>query len=252
MSLIIDGGHGGTDPGAVGNGIREEDYTLKISLYQYKRFKELGVPVTLTRSTDKTLDSVARTDIVRKSGMKHCMSNHINAGGGDGAEVIHSIHSNGKWANLVMDELVKVGQNKRRVFSRKSTSGKDYYYMHRLTGNVETIIVEYGFLDSKLDDVVQLKQHWETYAEAVVKAYCQYAGYTYKPKQGVKPVAQPNVPKSIFTDVPVDKFNYEDIKKAKELGLVAGYSDGTFRPNQPMTRSQMATVLVRLYEKLKG
>lgn len=81
--LIIDPGHGGIDPGGGTNRYwKEKDLTLKISLYQYNRYKELGVPVAMTRSIDKTLDPDERTRIVRNSGAKYCHSNHINAGEG--------------------------------------------------------------------------------------------------------------------------------------------------------------------------
>ena len=45
--IVIDAGHGGSDPGASGNGIIEKDLTLKISQYMYDRFRELGIPVTI-------------------------------------------------------------------------------------------------------------------------------------------------------------------------------------------------------------
>ena len=50
--IVIDAGHGGNDPGAVGNGITEKDYTLKISQYMANRLRDLGADVTLTRNTD--------------------------------------------------------------------------------------------------------------------------------------------------------------------------------------------------------
>ena len=50
--------------------------------------------------------------------------------------------------------------------------------MHRNTGDTESIIVEYGFLDSKEDDVSQIKNNWQNYAEAVVQAVLKYIGYT--------------------------------------------------------------------------
>ncbi len=56
--------------------------------------------------------------------------------------------------------------------------------MHRDTPNNETVIVEYGFLDSTGDDVNQLKNNWEQLAEAVVKATVEYAGGTYTPVEG--------------------------------------------------------------------
>ena len=46
----------------------------------------------------------------------------------------------------------------------------------------ETVIVEYGFTDSNQDDVTQIKNNWESLAEAVVKAIASYAGVTYSEK----------------------------------------------------------------------
>ena len=41
--------HGGSDPGAVSGNLREKDFTLKAANYMYNRFRELGVPVAITR-----------------------------------------------------------------------------------------------------------------------------------------------------------------------------------------------------------
>ncbi len=83
--IVIDPGHGGKDPGASGNGIIEKDLNLLISKYMYDRFRELGVPVTLTRNTDETLDQTARVNkILDAYGNDKdvvVISNHINAGG---------------------------------------------------------------------------------------------------------------------------------------------------------------------------
>ena len=51
--------------------------------------------------------------------------------------------------------------------------------MHRDTPNNETVIVEYGFIDSTKDDVEQIKKNYETYAEAVVRAVADYKGIPY-------------------------------------------------------------------------
>src|SRR5690625_4300567 len=177
--LIIDPGHGGKDPGGGSNHLwKEKDKALKISKYQQNRFKELGVSVVMTRTSDVYLDSNPRAKKVRESGAKYCISNHINAGGGEGAETIHSIHTDGKLANLILDEIVSEGQRKRRVFTRKLSNGQDYYFMHRLTGNVETVIVEYGFADNA-NDTNRIAKNWKAYAEAVVRAFCKHIGHKY-------------------------------------------------------------------------
>ena len=104
----------------------------------------------------------------------------MNPPGGDGAEVIYALRNNPTLSNLVLTELGKQGQNIRKAYQRRLTSNpsKDYYFMHRNTGDTESIIVEYGFLDSKKDDVSQIKNNWKNYAEAVVQAVLQYIGYT--------------------------------------------------------------------------
>ena len=85
--VVIDPGHGGEDGGAVGNGITEKNLTLDISKYMYDRFKELGIPVALTRDSDSTLTSDSRPGVaLSKFGNGEdviIISNHINAGGGD-------------------------------------------------------------------------------------------------------------------------------------------------------------------------
>ncbi|MEN2465190.1 N-acetylmuramoyl-L-alanine amidase [Ornithinibacillus sp. JPR2-1] len=185
--LIIDPGHGGIDPGGGTNRYwKEKDLILKISLYQYNRYKELGVPVAMTRSIDKTLDPDERTRIVRNSGAKYCHSNHINAGGGDGAEVIHSIYDGKEMAERIAQELKREGQNIRRVFTRTlpGNASKDYYFIIRETATVITNIIEYGFADSPGDDIEQLRNNHLAYAEAVVRAFCQHVGIAYRRPKG--------------------------------------------------------------------
>jgi len=84
---------------------------------------------------------------------------------------------------LILSELEKEGQNSRKVFQRRlpSDSSKDYYFIHRNTGQTQPVIVEYGFLDSSKDDVYQLKNNYENFAEAVVRAVLEYINVDYQP-----------------------------------------------------------------------
>ena len=188
--IVIDPGHGGTDPGAVANNLKEKDYTLLISKYMYDRFKELGIPVRLTRDTDTTLSPKERTSKVQSffgNGKDVVViSNHLNAGGGDGAEVIYALRNNSTLSKKVLDEIEKEGQNVRKYYQLRLPSNpiKDYYFMHRDTPNNETIIVEYGFVDSTKDDVEQIKNNYEKYAEAVVRAVADYKGIKYTAPTG--------------------------------------------------------------------
>ena len=170
--IVIDPGHGGMDPGGGSNiHFKEKDMVLKISLEQKRHFERNGISVYMTRTTDEFLPANKRTPRVRGAGAKYCISNHINAGGGEGAETIYSIFSKSTIANGIMNALVKAGARKRRVFTRRH-GNNDYYYMHRETGSVNTVIVEYGFADNARD-TQKILNDWREYAEAVARYYIE-------------------------------------------------------------------------------
>ena len=155
--VIIDPGHGGVDSGARGSDLLEKEYNLLISRYMYDRFRELGVPVYITRDSDTTLEP---TDRIKKIMSFYgndpnvvLVSNHLNAGGGTGAEVIYALRNNSKLANSILNNIGNTGQSTRRVYQRRLPSDptKDYYYILRNTGNIEPLIVEYGFIDNDKD-----------------------------------------------------------------------------------------------------
>lgn len=187
--VVIDAGHGGSDSGAIGNGIIEKNLTLDISKYMYDRLKELGVPVKLTRNSDVDLPASERPQrVLDQYGNGKdviVISNHINAGGAEGAEVIYALRNKDTLAKKILDELEKQGQLVRKYYQRRLPSdyNKDYYYMLRNTPNTEALIVEYGFLDNA-SDANKLKNNYKKYAEAVVKAVTEYAGYKYVPLAG--------------------------------------------------------------------
>ena len=83
--IVVDAGHGGSDPGAINGNIKEKDFTLEAALYMYDRFNDLGVPVAITRDTDRTLTRSERlstmTDTFGNDENVIVLSNHINAGG---------------------------------------------------------------------------------------------------------------------------------------------------------------------------
>lgn len=183
--VIIDPGHGGVDPGTSANGIVEKNYNLMISQYMNKRLNELGIPSTLTRSSDITLsptDRIKRIKSIYGSGNDVIViSNHLNSGGGDGAEIIYALRNNDSLSKIIKNNIEKTGQNVRKYYQRRlpSNSAKDYYFILRDTANNESILMEYGFVDSNKDDVNQIKNNYKELAEAVVKSLAEYMGYKY-------------------------------------------------------------------------
>ena len=94
--IVVDPGHGGHDPGAVGpNGIQEKDVVLAIGLRLRELFKEeLGVDVVMTRSTDVFIPLEERTAIANKVGADLFLSVHANAAANRSAAGIETYYLN--------------------------------------------------------------------------------------------------------------------------------------------------------------
>ena len=169
----------GNDPGTVGNGVQEKDLTLQISKYMYDRFKELGIPATLTRTSDETLSSTERVKrILNAYGNKSnviLISNHINSSAtpntAEGAEVIYALRNEDTLAKNILNALKNEGQVVRRVYQRASENNPntDYYFIHRETGKLEPVIIEYGFINNT-EDINRVKNNYKRYVDAIVDA----------------------------------------------------------------------------------
>lgn len=195
-SIIIDAGHGGTDPGANGFGIAEKDWALEISRYQYYRLKDLGAKVALTRKEDRTLTPTERIARI-KNQYDVCVSNHWNAfdGRARGIETIHSVHTKSDFAKDIADRLAETtGLPLRRVFKRTISTGVDYYFLHRLTGRTETVIIEYGFIDNQQDcNYYNNKENLYDAAEAVIAGVCKKIDIQYRRPSGKNKVKENKV-----------------------------------------------------------
>ncbi|MDD5692796.1 MAG: N-acetylmuramoyl-L-alanine amidase [Candidatus Omnitrophica bacterium] len=78
--IVLDAGHGGEDPGAIGRtGLREKDVVLDIVKRLTKLLKAEGVEVVLTRSSDSFVPLARRVDIANRSGADLFVSIHANA-----------------------------------------------------------------------------------------------------------------------------------------------------------------------------
>lgn len=177
LRLIIDAGHGGLDTGGYYKGYREKDLNIVIA----KRVKELlkNFKPHMTREDDITIIWDKRAAMI-KNKYDYCISIHFNIGEGEGVEAIHS-HLSSKGKTLAtqivngINETAGIPKRPNAVYSKKNTAGQDYYYMHRLTGNTVTIIVECMFLDNPYENDIN-KLNVEKIAQGIANGFIKFAG----------------------------------------------------------------------------
>ncbi len=79
-TVVIDPGHGGRDPGAVGPGdVYEKDVVLQVSLKAKQKLEEKGLKVILTREKDEFLGLQERAKVANEAGGDIFISIHANA-----------------------------------------------------------------------------------------------------------------------------------------------------------------------------
>ena len=175
--VIIDASHGGDDTGVVVDGVSEKNLVLDISKYMYDRLRSLGVPVSITRDSDMTLTDDKRVDkILNTYGNSSdviVISNHVDSDE-DSAQIIYALRNSNSLANLIEKQLVSSGLNVKEPYQRRlpGDTSKDYYSIHRNTGVIQPVLIQYG----NMSDYSDIQANYKKYVDAVVSAISSYLG----------------------------------------------------------------------------
>jgi len=144
--VVVDPGHGGGDPGAVGNGIQEKDVVLPISQATGRELQRLGYVVYYTRTEDVEIDLAPRVALAEKVGANAFVSIHANslASRADQVRGIETFFAPGSRSGRELAELIQAqavsatGANDRGVKSAR------FYVIYKTT--MPSVLVETGFV----------------------------------------------------------------------------------------------------------
>lgn len=168
------------------NGIVEKDFTFTIAKYINERLNNIGIENFLVDENNTGLTDEEKVNIIKdKYGNGNniiVISNRLNKGGKNGAEIMYPLRNNSKLASLIASNLEDAGQTVLKYYQLRNNSdtSKDDNYLIRNTANNLTIVIDYGYIDNT-SDANFLKNNYEKLAEAVVKSIANYAGVSYSP-----------------------------------------------------------------------
>ena len=149
--VILDAGHGGDEPGAIYNGRKEKDDTLRLTLAVGRILEENGVSTLYTRTTDVYNSPQEKAEIANRSGADLFISIHRNAmpvpGTGRGASVLVYEDSGiaAVLAENILKNLVQLGFKDQGIVERPGL------VVLRKT-RMPAVLVEVGFIDSPVDN----------------------------------------------------------------------------------------------------
>jgi N-acetylmuramoyl-L-alanine amidase len=151
--VVIDPGHGGPDPGAVGiNGLRETDVVLDVSLQVARLLQARGVQVLLTRTTEVDVDLPPRVALANSSGADAFVSLHANALSMDRPDVngIETFYFQGgrsqALAQAIQQEIVAISSGSP---DRGARPGR-FFVIRRTV--MPSALAEMGFVTGEIDN----------------------------------------------------------------------------------------------------
>ena len=177
LDYFLTAGHGGKDPGAVANGLKEKDVNLVMMLECHRELKRHGLKGMLSREVDENDPVSEEVQEANMSNTKIAVSFHNNAGGGDGAEFFHHKTSeDGKVLACLCEKYVKqIGQNSRGLKT------KSLMFTRQTT--MPAVLVEGAFLDNKEDvKVIDTVPEQKAFGVAIAKAILEYFKIPYIPE----------------------------------------------------------------------
>lgn len=226
--VFISAGHGGKDPGAIGNGFQEKDLTLVISKYCAKALKRCGVQYKMSRTTDVEIGVNETVSMCNKYKPDVAVAIHLNAFNKEaiGTEVYCSMFSqNGRTlATYVLNNITPLGVKSRGVKTKSNSSGGDYFGFIRET-EAPAILVECCFIDSTDIKFVNTKAKQKAMGEAIAKGICEYLNVKYITEQTT--VKAPAKLYRVQVGAFAEKENAENLlKQLKEKGFNGFITEG--------------------------
>jgi N-acetylmuramoyl-L-alanine amidase len=190
--VVLDPGHGGYDPGAVGpNGLYESELNLAVSRHAAAALERAGFPTVLTRNADHGMNLVNRAQIALRSDARAFVSVHHNAASWapspiPGSEMYHQVASadSKRLAGLIYEEIVAalsaydvpwVTSGAGVTWRTRASNGDDWYAMVRQPKGVAAALAELAFISNPAEaDLLADPEVQRVEGEAVARGIIRF------------------------------------------------------------------------------
>ena len=183
--IVIDAGHGGNHPGAVGAVYKEKDLNLAVAKLLKAELEKRGLEVVMTRDADKTLELRDRVKIADATKARLFISVHHNAAHSRQARG-YSVYAPRNCSNFPGESLVLAADVQRELLKLPEVRdrGVNFADFRVLYSNMPAVLVELGFISNPEEElIIGAPSRQKIEAAAVAEGVAQYlrrAGKTRK------------------------------------------------------------------------
>ncbi|WP_077328416.1 N-acetylmuramoyl-L-alanine amidase [Virgibacillus siamensis] len=167
--IVIDPGHGGKDPGAIGaEHAKEKRFTLSTAEAVAKKLRNKGAGVTLTRTDDTYISLEKRVEISNDNPTDLFISLHFNAFGESSVGGVSTFYSKDMKSKNVA-ESIQNALTKNIELKTRGTQNEDYYVLRNNSN--PAILMELGFITNPKDlESIQSAEYRNKVATSIANA----------------------------------------------------------------------------------
>lgn len=203
-TIVIDAGHGGTDPGSIGykTKVRESDLNLKLSNMLKEKLEKACINVVMTRSSDESLipgagkkwkkqDMEKRKELIKETRPNMVVSIHQNSYSN------HSLRGAQVFYDKTSDISKQIADSIQEEFRKNLNHGNKYaspgdYYMLKCT-YAPSVIVECGFLSNAEEEKLLISQDYqEKIVENIYVGIIKFLNQSHETNDALPSKAQKN------------------------------------------------------------
>jgi N-acetylmuramoyl-L-alanine amidase len=184
--IVVDPGHGGSDPGATGvSGAKEKDVNLAIALRVAEDLRQAGLRVMMTRETDVAVDLYDRAEMANSAAADIFISIHNNASGGgeDGPNGTEVFYPGTPASYDAESKLLAQAIQRHLVETLGSTNRGAQTHWRQLVVLNQTkmiaVLAEVGFMTNAAEEAKLLTPSYQAKAaQAITDGICEYLSWS--------------------------------------------------------------------------
>ncbi|WP_333638226.1 N-acetylmuramoyl-L-alanine amidase [Tissierella praeacuta] len=224
MKVFLDAGHGGKDPGALGNNLKEKDIALSVTLKVGEILKRHNIEVIYSRTTDVFLELSERTNLANNTNADIFVSIHCNAAENINAKGVETFSYPNSSKGTALAKCIQDSIIANKVYTIDRGIKTANFAVLRQS-NMPSALVELAFI-TNVEDSKILRDKQDELAVSVAKGILNYLGTRYiESKTGSKEEKQLDNLKIILHDKEIDvtgiykdKTNYIPVRFLEMLG----------------------------------
>ena len=172
IKVCIDPGHGGKDPGAVGNGLLEKDVALDISLKLADKLNDYDI--LLTRNKDEYVPLSERAAIANEAKAALFVSIHVNASADPSPQGLETWHHPNSLGGKLLAEYIQLTVSAISRLKDRGLKVSGGLYVLRNT-NAPAVLVELGFISNSEDAELMKNHNWlDNVADSIALSVKKY------------------------------------------------------------------------------